>query len=79
MGRGRCRLGPGCVDRSGAHGPGAALRFGFLAVEAALAIGLTIIDGWVFEPGHVFEVSAEPRLSVPADRGVSIGVSPGPV
>jgi signal transduction histidine kinase len=52
---------------------------GFLAVEAALAIGLSVIDGWVFEPGHVFEVSQSLATQYPLIAVVSIGLARGPV
>ncbi len=51
----------------------------FLAVEAALAIGLSVIDGWVFEPGHVFEVSQSLATQYPLIAVVSIGLARGPI
>jgi signal transduction histidine kinase len=51
----------------------------FLAVEATLAIGLSVIDGWVFEPGHVFEVSQSLATQYPLIAVVSIGLARGPV
>jgi signal transduction histidine kinase len=51
----------------------------FLAVEATLAIGLSIIDGWVFEPGHVFEVSQSLATQYPLIAVVSIGLARGPI
>lgn len=51
----------------------------FLVVEAALAFGLSIIDGWVFEPGHVFEVSQSLATQYPLIAVVSIGLARGPI
>lgn len=59
--------------------PSALLTAGFLVVEAALAVGLSIIDGWVFEPGHVFEVSQSIATQYPLIAVVSIGLARGPV
>lgn len=59
--------------------PEGLLRPPFLAVEATLAIGLSIIDGWVFEPGHVFEVSQSLATQYPLIAVVSIGLARGPV
>jgi signal transduction histidine kinase len=52
---------------------------GFLVVEASLAIGLSVIDGWVFEPGHVFEVSQSLATQYPLIAVVSIGLARGPI
>jgi signal transduction histidine kinase len=51
----------------------------FLVVEATLAIGLSVLDGWVFEPGHVFEVSQSLATQYPLIAVVSIGLARGPV
>ena len=51
----------------------------FLVVEATLAIGLSVIDGWVFEPGHVFEVSQSLATQYPLIAVVSIGLARGPI
>ncbi len=59
--------------------PEALLATSFLVAEAALAIGLSIIDGWVFEPGHVFEVSQSLATQYPLIAVVSIGLARGPV
>jgi signal transduction histidine kinase len=59
--------------------PGKLFATPFLVVEAALAIGLSIIDGWVFEPGHVFEVSQSLATQYPLIAVVSIGLARGPV
>jgi signal transduction histidine kinase len=52
---------------------------GFLAVEVALAVGLSVVDGWVFEPGHVFEVSQSLATQYPLIAVVSIGLARGPI
>ncbi|HUS44185.1 MAG TPA: ATP-binding protein [Ilumatobacteraceae bacterium] len=52
---------------------------GFLMLEATLAIGLSVIDGWVFEPGHVFEVSQSLATQYPLIAVVSIGLARGPI
>lgn len=59
----------------------AAKLFGtpFLLVEAVLAVGLSVIDGWVFEPGHVFEVSQSLATQYPLIAVVSIGLARGPI
>ncbi len=59
--------------------PEALLATGFLVVEAILAIGLSIVDGWVFEPGHVFEVSQSLATQYPLIAVVSIGLARGPI
>ncbi len=51
----------------------------FLVVEASLAIGLSVVDGWVFEPGHVFEVSQSLATQYPLIAVVSIGLARGPI
>ena len=62
-----------------AHGRPAADEVRFLAAEAALALGLTVLDGWVFEPGHVFVASQNLASQWPLVAAISIGVSAGPV
>lgn len=52
---------------------------GFLVVEAGLAVGLSVIDGWVFAPDHVFEVSQSLATQYPLIAVVSIGLARGPV
>lgn len=50
----------------------------YAASEAALAIGLSIVDGWVFEPGHVFETSQSLATQYPLIAVASIGFAVGP-
>jgi signal transduction histidine kinase len=59
--------------------PSSLLSPAFLAVEGTLGIALGIIDGWVFEPGHVFEVSQSLATQYPLIAVVSIGLARGPV
>lgn len=51
----------------------------FLVAEASLAVGLSIVDGWVFDPGHVFEVSQSLATQYPLIAIVSIGLARGPL
>lgn len=51
----------------------------FLVVEGILAVGLSVVDGWVFEPGHVFEVSQSLATQYPLIAVVSIGLARGPI
>lgn len=51
----------------------------FVVAEATLAIALSILDGWVFEPGHVFEVSQSLATQYPLIAVVSIGLARGPI
>ena len=55
------------------------MSVGFLVAEGALALGLTVLDGWVFEPGHVFVTSQNLASQWPLVAAISIGVSAGPV
>jgi signal transduction histidine kinase len=51
---------------------------GFALVEASMAIGLSIVDGWVFEPGHVFQTSQSIATQLPFVAMASIGFAVGP-
>jgi signal transduction histidine kinase len=59
--------------------PSALLSGRFLVVEGTLGVALGIIDGWVFEPGHVFEVSQSLATQYPLIAVVSIGLALGPI
>lgn len=59
--------------------PAALLSSSFLVGEAALAIGLSVLDGWVFEPGHVFAVSQSLATHYPLIAVASIGLARGPL
>lgn len=52
---------------------------GFVATEGAFALALTVLDGWVFEPGHVFVTSQNLASQWPLVAAISIGVALGPV
>jgi len=58
--------------------PAAMMRRNFVVVEATLALGLSVLDGWVFEPGHVFETSQSLATQYPLIAMVSIGFAAGP-
>ncbi len=58
--------------------PGAMMRRGFVVVEATIAIGLSVLDGLVFDPGHVFETSQSLATQYPLIAMVSIGLAAGP-
>jgi hypothetical protein len=51
----------------------------FVATEAVLALAFTVLDGWVYEPGHVFVTSQNLATQWPLIAAVSIGVAAGPV
>ena len=58
--------------------PGVLLTPAFVAVEGAYALALTVLDGWVFEPGHVFVTSQNLASQWPLIAAISIGVAAGP-
>jgi signal transduction histidine kinase len=58
--------------------PSALMTPGFVAVEGAYALALTVLDGWVFEPGHVFVTSQNLASQWPLIAAISIGVAAGP-
>jgi len=60
------------------HDPAAMMRGGFVLVEATVALGLSILDGWVFDPGHVFQTSQSLATQYPLIAMVSIGFAAGP-
>lgn len=51
----------------------------YAASEAALALGLSVIDGWVFDPGHVFETSQSLATQYPLIAMASVGFACGPL
>ena len=51
----------------------------FVACEVALALGLSMIDGYVFEPGHVFGTTQSLATQWPLLAMASAGVAFGPV
>lgn len=58
--------------------PAALSTAGFVVAEASLALGLSVLDGLVFEPGHVFETSQSLATQYPLIAMVSIGFVAGP-
>ena len=51
----------------------------FVIAEVGLAVGLSIVDGYVFEPGHVFETSQSIATQWPLIAMATVGVAYGPV
>lgn len=51
---------------------------GFVAAEVGLAYVLSIVDGWVFEPGHVFETTQSIATQWPLISMATAGVAYGP-
>jgi signal transduction histidine kinase len=59
--------------------PGRLLAAPFLVTEGALALVFTVLDGWVFDNGHVFVTSQNLATQWPLIAAVSIGVAAGPI
>jgi signal transduction histidine kinase len=51
----------------------------FVVTDLALAIGLSIVDGYVFEAGHVFETSQSIATQWPLIAMATVGVAFGPI
>ncbi len=58
--------------------PGRALSPRFAAVEVALALALSVLDGLVFDPGHVFATSQSLATQYPVIAVASAGLAGGP-
>ncbi len=54
------------------------MRPTFALAEGALALLLSAIDGWVFDPGHVFETSQSLATQYPLIAAASLGLTFGP-
>lgn len=54
------------------------MRAPFALLEAALALGLSVVDGWVFDPGHVFETSQSLATQYPLIAMATLGLTFGP-
>ncbi|NND75623.1 MAG: hypothetical protein HKN44_11520 [Ilumatobacter sp.] len=54
------------------------LRPAFALAEGALALVLSAVDGWVFDPGHVFETSQSLATQYPLIAAASLGLTFGP-
>ncbi len=50
----------------------------FAITEGALALGLSVLDGWVFDPGHVFETSQSLATQYPLVAMATLGLAFGP-
>lgn len=50
----------------------------FAAVEFSLAFVLSVVDGWVFDPGHVFETSQSLATQYPLIALATAGLAFGP-
>ncbi|MCB0967306.1 MAG: hypothetical protein KDB37_10765 [Ilumatobacter sp.] len=59
--------------------PARLVSTGFVAAEVALALGLSMIDGYVFEPGHVFGTTQSIATQWPLLAMASAGVAFGPI
>jgi signal transduction histidine kinase len=55
------------------------LRGDVVVAEAVFALAATVLDGWVFEPGHVFVTSQTIASQWPIVAALSIAVAAGPV
>ena len=58
--------------------PGALMSPAFVVTEGAYALLLTVLDGWVFEPGHTFVTSQNLASQWPLIAAISTGVAFGP-
>ena len=54
------------------------MRAPFAILEAALALTLSVIDGWVFDPNHVFETSQSLATQYPLIAMATLGLTFGP-
>ena len=54
------------------------LRPGFAIAEGALATAVSVLDGWVFDPGHVFETSQSLATQYPLIAMATVGLTFGP-
>lgn len=55
------------------------LRLSFVLAEVGLAVGLSIVDGYVFEPGHVFATSQSIATQWPLISMATAGAAFGPI
>jgi len=51
----------------------------FVIADLSLAIGLSVVDGYVFEPGHVFETTQSIATQWPLIAMATVGVAYGPI
>ncbi len=59
--------------------PETLLHVGFVAVEVGFAVGLSIVDGYVFRPGHVFAATQSIATQWPLIAAATAGVAFGPI
>ncbi len=69
-----CVLGTIGVRRS----PDRLMRPPFAIAEGVLALALSVLDGWVFDPGHVFETSQSLATQYPLVAMATLGLVFGP-
>jgi signal transduction histidine kinase len=69
-----CVLGTVGIRRAPQRLMGAA----FAVAEGALALTLSVLDGWVFDPGHVFETSQSLATQYPLIAMATLGLAFGP-
>jgi signal transduction histidine kinase len=55
------------------------LHIAFVLTEVGLAVGLSMVDGYVFEPGHVFATTQSIATQWPLLAAATAGVAFGPV
>ncbi len=60
------------------HAPWRVMSKRFAAVEFGLAFALSAVDGWVFDPGHVFETSQSLATQYPLIALGTAGIAFGP-
>lgn len=82
-------LGWACVVVTGAYAvvvtaivrtsPERMIRWPLIACDVVLALGLSILDGLVFEPGHVWGTSQSIATQWPLVTAAAVGVAKGPI
>lgn len=58
--------------------PGRLISPRFAVTEFSLAVVLSVLDGWVFDPGHVFETSQSLATQYPLVAMATVGLTFGP-
>jgi signal transduction histidine kinase len=59
--------------------PARLLHLGFVLADVGFAVGLSIVDGYVFEPGHVFATTQSIATQWPLISMATAGVAYGPI
>ena len=70
---------PACPPCSSGPDGAPIARASLVAAEVGLALGLSIVDGYVFEPGHVFATSQSIATQWPLLAMATAGVAFGPI